>query len=101
MVPGLHGSTFGGNPVACAAALEVLKRLDSRALIGISVKFWTKTPKTILQEFARYPSVKKIRNFGLMAAIELDRPGDDYVSAAPERAGLLINCTHSIRSFSF
>jgi predicted acetylornithine/succinylornithine family transaminase len=92
MVPGLHGSTFGGNPVACAAALEVLKRVDSRALIGIR-KFGKKL-HNILQEFARYPGVKQIRTFGLMAAIELDHPGDDYVSAARER-GLLINCTHT------
>jgi predicted acetylornithine/succinylornithine family transaminase len=92
MVPGLHGSTFGGNPVACAAALEVLKRLDSNALIGIR-KFGQKL-HNILQEFAQYPSVKQVRSFGLMAAIELDHPGDDYVTAARER-GLLINCTHT------
>ncbi len=92
MVPGLHGSTFGGNPVACAAALEVLKRLDSRALIGIR-KFGQKLQK-ILQEFAHYSGVKQVRSFGLMAAIELEHPGDDYVSSARVR-GLLINCTQT------
>jgi acetylornithine/succinyldiaminopimelate/putrescine aminotransferase len=91
MVPGLHGSTFGGNPVACAAALEVLKRLDARALVGIA-KFGKKLQK-VLNEFYRYPAVKQVRSFGLMAALELHHAGDAYVSAARER-GLLINCTH-------
>lgn len=90
MVPGMHGSTFGGNPVACAASLEVLKLLTPHALKAIR-----KTGETLhhaLTHLTRYPSVRSIRSFGLMVGIELSVNGDPYVSMARER-GLLINCT--------
>ncbi|MFN0118252.1 MAG: aspartate aminotransferase family protein [Elusimicrobiota bacterium] len=90
MEPGLHGSTFGGNPVSCASALEVLKILSSRGLVGIQ-----KTASLIkdkLSEFQTHPKVQAIRQKGLMIGIELKVPGDPYVSMAREK-GLLINCT--------
>ncbi len=88
--PGMHGSTFGGNAVACAASLEVLKLLGPQALRSIQ-----KTGRFLMEQlapFAQYPSVKMIRGRGLMAGIELDTSGDPYVSLARKK-GLLINCT--------
>ncbi|MCG3205494.1 MAG: Acetylornithine aminotransferase [Elusimicrobia bacterium] len=90
MVPGLHGSTFGGNPVACAASLEVLKLLTPRALQQIQKS--AECIKDILSSFTEFPSVKAIRSFGLMTGMELHESGDPYVELARER-GLLINCT--------
>lgn len=90
VVPGLHGSTFGGNPVSCAAALEVLKMLTAKN--GVLIRQTGRILNEELSSFASYPSVKEIRCFGLMAAIELHGPGDAYVEAA-RRKGLIINCT--------
>ncbi len=90
MVPGLHGSTFGGNPVACAAALEVLKLLPPRALR--SIKKTGETLHKALSSFQQFPQLKTIRSFGLMFGMELTESGDPYVGLARER-GLLINCT--------
>lgn len=90
MVPGLHGSTFGGNPVACAASLEVLKLLSPRALR--SIQKLGETLKQDLSSFTEFPSVKVIRSFGMMTGIELHENGDPYVRLAREK-GLLINCT--------
>ncbi len=90
MVPGLHGSTFGGNPVACAAAIEVLKLLPPRALR--SIEKTGEALKQTLSQFSKFPSVKAIRSFGLMVGIELQENGDAYVQLAREK-GLLINCT--------
>lgn len=90
MAPGLHGSTFGGNPVACAASLEVLKALPPKALR--SIEKLGESLKQNLSRFTEFPSVKTIRSFGLMAGIELHHAGDAYVQIAREK-GLLINCT--------
>jgi predicted acetylornithine/succinylornithine family transaminase len=90
VAPGMHGSTFGGNPVACAASLEVLKILTPRALsaIGRTGRFLQQR----LQSFTRFPSLRTLRCSGLMIGMELNESGDAYVNLARER-GLLINCT--------
>jgi len=88
--PGMHGSTFGGNPVACAASLEVLKTLTPRALK--SIRQLGLDLEQRLAQFMRFPSLKTLRCKGLMVGMELDESGDAYVNLARER-GLLINCT--------
>ncbi|MBV9080840.1 MAG: aminotransferase class III-fold pyridoxal phosphate-dependent enzyme, partial [Elusimicrobia bacterium] len=88
--PGMHGSTFGGNPVACAASLEVFKILSPRALK--SIRQTGLYLQRRLAEFRRFPSLKEIRCSGLMIGMELNQSGDAYVNLARER-GLLINCT--------
>jgi acetylornithine/N-succinyldiaminopimelate aminotransferase len=93
MHPGLHGTTFGGGPLACAVAIEFLKQLD-RLLVHVS-----KLGKYFLAQLqelqAKHPSVKAARGMGLMLAIDID-------SAATAKAvvnqllgqGILINRTH-------
>jgi acetylornithine/N-succinyldiaminopimelate aminotransferase len=91
MSPGLHGSTFGGNPVACAASMEVLKLLTPKNLARIrqSAAYLQKR----LSSFYRYPAVMSIRVHGLMVGIELTCSGTPYVDLARKK-GLIINCTH-------
>lgn len=91
--PGDHGTTFGGNPVCCAAALAVLKLLTPNLLRKV------KRDSVILQEELRallggHPQVKEIRGLGYMIGIELTVPGAPFVQACRER-GLLINCTQN------
>ena len=87
--PHSHGSTFGGGPLACRVALEVLELLEETLpRIGETATQFRST----LEALQRHSIVTAIRSKGLMFGIQLSRPGRPYVLAALER-GLLINCT--------
>lgn len=90
--PGTHGSTFGGNPVACAAAKAVLQVLQEEGLVkqaAITGEYMKARLKALCE---KYPFIKEVRGMGLLLGMELDRPGQDLVALCQER-GLLINCT--------
>jgi acetylornithine aminotransferase len=90
--PGNHGSTFGGNPLACTAALTTLDILEQDKLLYHAAT----TGNFLLQGFherlGQHPGVTAIRGQGLMMGIELNRPCGDLVQQALEQ-GLLINVT--------
>ncbi|SPE23714.1 Acetylornithine aminotransferase [Candidatus Sulfopaludibacter sp. SbA3] len=89
--PGMHGSTFGGGPLACRVALEFLDVLDELlpSIQQVGGYFHLR-----LNELARKHSfVKEVRGFGLMVGVELAIPGKQLVLDAMA-AGLLLNCTH-------
>jgi predicted acetylornithine/succinylornithine family transaminase len=89
--PGDHGSTFGANPVCCAAALAVLNMISPKLLKN--VKDQSKALFSELKaEFGSHPIVRDIRGVGLMVGMELSVPGAPLVQACWEQ-GLLINCT--------
>jgi len=90
--PGNHGSTFGGNPLACAAALAVLEVITG-------TRAWEQAEATGRQILGGLRSalegvagIREIRGRGLMIGIELDRPCGELVTQALDR-GLLINVT--------
>lgn len=90
--PGNHGSTFGGNPLACTAALTTLEVIESQDLLAHAGTLGT----YLLTEFSRalknVAGVIEIRGNGLMIGIELDRPCADVVKLALEQ-GMLVNVT--------
>ena len=90
--PGSHGSTFGGNPLACRAALAVLEVLEKERLDARAAQLGARLLQDFAQRLAGVKGVKDIRGRGLMLAIELDRPCKELMTAALER-GLLINVT--------
>ncbi|MCG8440008.1 MAG: aspartate aminotransferase family protein, partial [Pseudomonadales bacterium] len=89
--PGNHGSTYGGNPLGCAAALTVVNTLTDDVVDSVNDKgAWLKQAfQTSLADLAM---VTGVRQKGLMLAIQLDRPCAELVNLARE-AGLLINVT--------
>ena len=89
--PGMHGSTFGGGPLACHVALEFFDILDTLMPQIASVGSYFRMKLTELAK--RYSFIKEVRGFGLMIGVELDMPGKQLVLDAMEE-GLLINCTH-------
>jgi predicted acetylornithine/succinylornithine family transaminase len=89
--PGMHGSTFGGGPLACRVALEFLDILDELLphIQAVGGYF-----HVMLNELARkHGFVKEVRGFGLMLGVELTVPGKQLVLDAMAE-GLLMNCTH-------
>jgi acetylornithine aminotransferase len=90
--PGTHGSTFGGNPLACAAALATLDAIEEEGLIENAERVGAMLLAGLREGLARTPGVREVRGHGLMIGVELDRPCGDLVGQALE-AGLLINVT--------
>jgi predicted acetylornithine/succinylornithine family transaminase len=89
--PGMHGTTFGGGPLACRVALEFLDILDS---LLPNIQKAGGYFHVELNELARKHSfVKEVRGFGLMLGVELTVPGKQLVLDAMQE-GLLMNCTH-------
>lgn len=84
--PGTHGSTFGGGPLACRVALEVLDIIEE-LLPRI------RTNGTYLRERLHELPAQEIRTAGMMAGIEMSTPAASLVDEALQQ-GLLINCTH-------
>jgi len=90
--PGKHGSTFGGNPLACVAALATLAVIDEEGLASRASKLGNLIREGIAAKLAGVAGIKEIRGKGLMIGIELDRPCGELVERGLE-AGLLINVT--------
>jgi len=90
--PGNHGSTFGGNPFACAAALTTLDAVEQEGLLDNAVKIGDFIRAGLGAALANTKGVVAVRGMGLMLGIELDRPCAELTQRALD-AGLLINVT--------
>ena len=93
MHPGLHGTTFGGGPLACAVAIEFLEQLDR--LLGRISQLGDYFLARLEELRSRHPGIKAVRGMGLMLAIELE--SSDTARAVVGRLlarGVLINRTH-------
>jgi acetylornithine aminotransferase len=90
--PGNHGSTFGGNPLACAAALTTLQIIEDEGLMQHAVKLGDHMRSQLAAKLGNERGVVEIRGEGLMIGIELAHPCGDLVQQALDR-GLLINVT--------
>lgn len=92
--PGTHGSTFGGNPLACNAALATIDVLiEDDFILDQCRRMGTYFKKKLEELQKEFPSiVAEVRGTGLLVGIELTRDGTPIVKECMER-GLLINCT--------
>lgn len=92
LVPGNHGTTFGGNPLACAAGLAVINTLETDRLIPEVALKGAKLINQFKTALSNQAGVIDIRGKGYMIGIQLDRPCTELVTIALEK-GLLINVT--------
>lgn len=93
LTAGSHGSTFGGNPLACSAALATLEAVDQENLIELAEQKGNTICKGFTAHLQDNKHVVDIRHKGMMIGIELDSPCADLVKSALERH-LLINVTN-------
>jgi len=88
--PGQHGSTFGGNPLACRAGLTVIKTLEEQQLASRATVLGNKLLGQLKAMLADCGHVRDIRGKGLMLGIELDHPCQDLAAIALQN-GILIS----------
>lgn len=89
---GDHGSTYGGNPVACAAAVSVIKRIDDELLTEVSKK-----GEYIRQELIKCDGVESVSGLGLMVGIKTKKPAAEVVKAAMEKGVLCLTAKDKVR----
>jgi len=92
LTAGKHGSTFGGNPLACVAALTTLQTMDEDGLLDNAARIGAFIRDTLSREIGKVPGVREVRGQGLMIGIELDKPCGELVQMARDEK-FLINVT--------
>ena len=92
MEPGKHGSTFGGNPLACSAGVATLKAIEKEYLIKNAAEQGTLITTLLKKKFKNNKNIVSIRSLGLMIGIQLSSPCGEVVNIALEKK-LLINVT--------
>ncbi|HQR05477.1 MAG TPA: aspartate aminotransferase family protein [Gemmatales bacterium] len=91
--PGMHACTFGGNPVACRAALAYIDTIEQENLMARAVTLGKRFYDRFTGVQKNCPWIKEVRTMGTMVGIELDRDGTPVVQQCMERK-LLVNCTN-------
>jgi acetylornithine/N-succinyldiaminopimelate aminotransferase len=92
LTAGLHGSTFGANPISCAAACHVLDRIDDALLSEVKAK-----SAYIFDTLSGRPGVKSVSGLGLMIGIETEGDSGKILAACMERGILPIKAKSKIR----
>ena len=92
LTPGSHGSTFGGNPIACAGAGNVLARLDDALLAQVREK-----SAYIFNELNGASGVKSVSGMGLMIGIETEKDASEILSVCRENGVLAIKAKQKVR----
>ncbi len=92
LTPGSHGSTFGGNPVCCAGAINILERLDENLLEGVRER-----SEYIFSSLRGAPGIKDVTGLGLMIGIETERDAAEVIDACMEKGVLVIKAKNKVR----
>lgn len=93
-VPGTHGSTFGGNPLVCAAALATVRTILEDGILNHAEEMGEYLLGELEGLHAKFPQlIENVRGIGLMIGMGLAIPGGDIVKAGHQK-GLLLNVTH-------
>ncbi|MBR4439091.1 MAG: aminotransferase class III-fold pyridoxal phosphate-dependent enzyme, partial [Clostridia bacterium] len=90
--PGSHGSTFGGNPVCCAGAISIIKRIDEPLLEGVRER-----SAFIISALDGAKGVKSVSGMGLMLGVETERPASDVIADCMAEGVLVIKAKNKVR----
>ena len=89
---GSHGSTFGGNPVCCAGACNIIKRIDDKLLSEVKEK-----SAYIISELEGAKGVKSVSGLGLMLGVETEKPAKEIVNTCIEKGVLVLTAKTKVR----
>lgn len=92
LTPGSHGSTFGGNPICCAGAINILSRLDEKTLAGVR-----KRSEYIFSELSGAPGIKEVTGLGLMIGIKTEKDASEVINACIKKGVLVIKAKDKVR----
>ena len=92
LTAGSHGSTFGGNPVCCAGALNILSRIDDTLLAEVREK-----SEYIIKELSAAKGVKSVTGMGLMLGIETEKDANEVIDYCREKGVLVIKAKTKVR----
>ena len=92
LTPGSHGSTFGGNPICCAGAINILSRLDEKTLAGVRER-----SEDIFSELSGAPGIKEVSGLGLMIGIKTERDASEVINACIKKGVLVIKAKDKVR----
>ena len=90
--PGDHGSTFGGNPVACAGGVSILSRIDEDLLAGVREK-----SKFLFETFTNSKGIEKVTGMGLMMGLKTTKPAKDVVNECIKNGVLCLTAKDRVR----
>jgi acetylornithine/N-succinyldiaminopimelate aminotransferase len=93
LIPGSHASTFGGNPLACAAGVAVFETIEKENLLDHVRKIGSYSLDQLKSLQRTHKAIHEVRGMGLMIGIELAVNGTDVIKNCIQ-AGLFLNCTH-------
>ena len=92
LTSGSHGSTFGGNPVCCAGACNIIKRIGDKLLSEVKEK-----SEYIFSELEGTKGVKSVSGLGLMIGVETEKPAKEIVNACIEKGVLVLTAKTKVR----
>ena len=92
LTPGSHGSTFGGNPAACAGACSILSRIDGGLLAGVNKK-----SEYIISQLENAKGVESVSGMGLMLGVKPVRPKAEIIDECMQNGVLVLGAKDKIR----
>ena len=92
LTPGSHGSTFGGNPVCCAGAYNIISRIDDKLLADVKAK-----SEYIFSELSGAKGIKTVSGMGLMVGLETEKDAKEIVTLCREKGVLVLTAKTKVR----
>ena len=92
LTPGSHGSTFGGNPVVCAGAYNIISRIDDELLEGVRRK-----SEYIISELSSAEGIKSVSGMGLMLGLQTEKDAKEVVKKCREMGVLVLTAKQKVR----
>ena len=92
LTPGSHGSTFGGNPIACAGAFSIISRIDDKLLDGVKSK-----SEYIFNQLSKADGIKSVSGMGLMIGLETEKDSKEVVAACREKGVIVLTAKTKVR----
>ena len=99
-VPGDHGTTFGGNPLACTAVAKTIELFEKRNMLDHVMSIGAYLEEKLQETVKKYPVAKEVRGLGLLRGLECDVPVGDVCKMALEKGLILLSAGKNVVRFA-